>query len=271
MYIYIYYKIRRPSGPTACQTCVSIGTESADKQKQEKASAWRDSNRVPRDARQLFHGIPTVDHGGTNHSDLFYPVHHFFSPGSVFLHDLFLRIAEKGEGEFKFIGESAVRFRSVRRDADDDRIEFVQLLLEVTEAARFLRSARRVVFGIEPENEVFSFEVLERHSVAVRVGQGESGRLFAFRYFCHRDRSSLLRTVRDRAGGVKKGRRGSPGLPPPIGPNERRERRPRRRVSRLREGAPRIERRSGPALFDRFFPKRGGSLFVSRRARGRSA
>ena len=86
---------------------------------------------------------------------------------------LFVGVAQQRIGEVKLLPERAVLFDGVKRHATDGRFLRIKLGLQITEALAFNRSTRRVGFGIEPQDERFAGEVLQRASIAFVVGDRE--------------------------------------------------------------------------------------------------
>ncbi len=64
------------------------------------------------------------------------------------------------------------------------RVEFLEFAVHVTESLGLLGSAGGVVFGIEVDDEIFSLEIFQSDNVAIRIGQAERRRGFAFMN-CH--------------------------------------------------------------------------------------
>ena len=69
-----------------------------------------------------------------------------------------------------------MRSLTVRTDADDFDIALLCFGMRVAEPARFFRSARRVVFGIEKQHDFFASEIRELHRLAIGIRQTEGGR-----------------------------------------------------------------------------------------------
>jgi hypothetical protein len=93
--------------------------------------------------------------------------------GAVGESDLSFGVAEEREGEVVFLGEAAVFFGGIEADAEDFRVLFLVLAVEVPEPGTFPRSAGCVGLRIEPEHDFLSAQLTEPDSVAVVVGHIE--------------------------------------------------------------------------------------------------
>jgi len=78
------------------------------------------------------------------------------SPGAVGFHGFFLLVGEQNKGQIEFVDELIVRIDAIRADTDHHGIGFRYGIDSVAEPARFLGSARCVVFRIEPQNNVLA-------------------------------------------------------------------------------------------------------------------
>ena len=84
-------------------------------------------------------------------------------------------VADQGEVELELLGKLLVVFRSVERDAEDDRVLPVVVCLQVAEPATFSRSTGGVGLGEEPQHEGLALEVGELHGPAEMIVAGEIG------------------------------------------------------------------------------------------------
>ena len=78
------------------------------------------------------------------------------TPGTVGFHGLFLLVGEQNKGQVKLVDELIVRIYAIRADTHNHGIGFGNSIDSVAEPARFLGSARCVVFRIKPQNNVFA-------------------------------------------------------------------------------------------------------------------
>src|SRR5262245_41232361 len=73
-----------------------------------------------------------------------------------------------------------VRIEAVSADTQNNGIRLRYFFISVAEPARFFGSARRVVFRIKPENNVFARIIGQRMFLAVASFQIKSRRLLSF-------------------------------------------------------------------------------------------
>ncbi len=112
-------------------------------------------------------------------------------PGAVRLHDLELRIGQQGERQVKLGDKLMMRFETVSAHPQDHGVGLGHRLDSVAEPARFLGSARGIVFGIEPQDYMLARVVRQRMGFAVAAGQAKSRRPLTFKT-CHRTTSVKL-------------------------------------------------------------------------------
>ena len=118
------------------------------------------------------------------------PLRHFAlgvfarSPGAVGFHRVFLRIGQQDERQIELADEIVMGIDAIGADADDDGIGLGNGIDSVAEPARFLGSARGVVFRIKPQNYIFARVFAERVLLAVTPCQCERRRLLTFKT-CH--------------------------------------------------------------------------------------
>lgn len=89
------------------------------------------------------------------------------TPCAVQFHRFLLGVGEQNKREIEFSDELIVRVDTIRADTHNDGIRFFYCVDSVAEPARFLGSARCVVFGIEPQNYVFTRVIRQRMLFAV--------------------------------------------------------------------------------------------------------
>ena len=113
-------------------------------------------------APMFFHlPVGPYPYGRTNHAlgDL---TVHFLLPESLVLgHHLFFRVAQQYKGNIVLFNEFLMRCFTVRGDSQNYGIEFSEFAIYVTESLGFLGSPRRVIFGIEVNDDIFTFEILQ--------------------------------------------------------------------------------------------------------------
>ena len=106
------------------------------------------------------------------------------SPSAVSFHGFFLLVGEENKGQVKFADELIMRIDAIRADTDNHGIGFGYSIDSVAEPARFLGSARCVVFWIKPQNNVFAGVLSQRMLLAVAPRESECRRLLPFKS-CH--------------------------------------------------------------------------------------
>lgn len=100
---------------------------------------------------------------------VFFPIHRFFHPAAVSLDRFLFWVAEQREREIIFLRESLVLLDAICADAKHSRTGFFNLFPGVSQAARLRRTAGRVVFRVEIEDDVFPSVVSKRMLLAVLV------------------------------------------------------------------------------------------------------
>lgn len=70
-----------------------------------------------------------------------------------------------------FVRKLLLGFGFIWRDAENDRVDLVELLVVVTKLGRFNGSTGRIGLGVKVENDGLALEILQRHLVAVLVQQ----------------------------------------------------------------------------------------------------
>src|ERR1700752_4506526 len=73
-----------------------------------------------------------------------------------------------------------MRLFAVGGNADHLDILLIKFAARIPERTRFLRSARRVVLGIEPKHDALSLEITQLYGIAVLVLRRKSRGLIAF-------------------------------------------------------------------------------------------
>ena len=110
----------------------------------------------------------------------FFSVHHFFPVGTVLGHHLFFRITEQGVGEFVLGNKCLVPLLAIRRDANDRRIEGLDLFPQTAESLGLLGSARGVILGVEINDHLLATQPPESDLLAVLVRKREQRCCLAF-------------------------------------------------------------------------------------------
>ena len=102
---------------------------------------------------------------------------YFFSPQTPYcVGDVVSVVREKGEGQVVLVLELDVRAHVVGRDAEHDRALALELAVDVADPARLRRAARRVVLGIEVEDDLLAAQVGELDRLAA-VGSSVRNRV----------------------------------------------------------------------------------------------
>ena len=78
------------------------------------------------------------------------------TPRTIRFHRFFAWVGEQNERKIEFADELIVGVDTIRTDTHNNGVGFSYCVDSVAEPARFLGSARGIVFGIEPENYVFT-------------------------------------------------------------------------------------------------------------------
>jgi hypothetical protein len=89
------------------------------------------------------------------------------TPCAVQFHSFLLRVGEQNKREIEFTDELIVRVDTIRADTHNDGIGFCYCVDSVAEPARLFGSTRGIVFGIEPQNYVFTRVIRQRMLFAV--------------------------------------------------------------------------------------------------------
>src|SRR5262249_16104420 len=124
-------------------------------------------------------------HAGADDPHGLLSVHHLLAISAPVFHDFLVGVTEKSERNLEFATEFLVGLAAVGRDAEQDRARLLQILPQVAEAAGFLRSAGRVVLGIEVDEDILALERREGDGIAVLVGKREVGSFLAFFDLAH--------------------------------------------------------------------------------------
>ena len=90
------------------------------------------------------------------------------------------RIGEKDKRKTEVADKLVVRFQAVLAHAEDDRVQVLNLIVQVAEAAGFLGAARRVITGVEVDDDLLAGIVLDRMLLSVAALQRKRRRLFPF-------------------------------------------------------------------------------------------
>jgi hypothetical protein len=98
-----------------------------------------------------------------------------FSPHAVALGDLVVGVGEEREREVVLLLELHVTLLVVGRDAEDDRARALEVRICVPNPAGLRRTARRVVLGIEVEDDRPAAKIGKADALAGVGGRGEVG------------------------------------------------------------------------------------------------
>lgn len=108
------------------------------------------------------------------------PIHGFLLPDPERIGEAVPLVGKEPIRETVLLLEFAVRLEAVGTHPNHHRIDFPEPGKGVAKIARLLRSAGRVVFGIEEEHDVFAREGLECHDGPIVGVQGKAGCPIAF-------------------------------------------------------------------------------------------
>ena len=99
-------------------------------------------------------------HGGPDdtHGDL--AVHCLFPESFVCCHHFFFGVAQQRKRDFECCRKFRMRGFIVRGYSQDNRIEFLEFAVNVTESLGFFGSPGGVVLGIKVDDDVFALKIL---------------------------------------------------------------------------------------------------------------
>ena len=100
-------------------------------------------------------------HGGADDTFGDLAVHFFFAEGLVCFHYFFLRITQKFKRNTELLNKALVGGLTVRRDAQNYDIKFLEFAIYLTESLGFLGSPGCIVFGIKVNDDMLAFEILQ--------------------------------------------------------------------------------------------------------------
>jgi len=81
-----------------------------------------------------------------------------------------LRVAQQVKRNVEFFNEILMRRPTVGGDTQNDRFEFLEFAIDVTESLGLFGSPGGVVFGIKIDDNLFAPEILQRHFFPVGIG-----------------------------------------------------------------------------------------------------
>jgi hypothetical protein len=90
--------------------------------------------------------------------------------GAVGQADLAVGVAEQGEGETEFLGETGVGFDVVETRAEDGGVLCFVLVDEVPEPGTLGRSAGCVGLRIEPQHDLAAAQIMQGNGLPVMIG-----------------------------------------------------------------------------------------------------
>ncbi len=93
------------------------------------------------------------------YAHILFAVHAFFDPNAVFLHNDFIGVGDERKRQIVFRDKLLMRLFAVGRNADHLNILFIKFVARIPERTCFLRSARRVIFRIEEQNQAFAIKI----------------------------------------------------------------------------------------------------------------
>ena len=138
-------------------------------------SAWP-SGLTPRIALATFPSAPMTKVERLIPID-FFPYVFFSTQDGVEVGDLVLGVGEEREREAVLLLELAVRSLRVGADAENRRAALLKLAVDVPQAAGLLRTARRVVAGVEIEDHRAASQGGKAHALAAVARELEVRRL----------------------------------------------------------------------------------------------
>lgn len=120
--------------------------------------------------KYLYYFSIFIDKKGLSHSaHVLFTVHALFDPDAVCLDDLFLGVGYQSIGEIEFRDKFQVRLFVVDRNAQYLDVLFAVFVVRITERTCFFRSARCVVFRVEPKHDTLALEILKIYEVAILI------------------------------------------------------------------------------------------------------
>ena len=150
------------------------------------------------------------EEGGAQDADRGAAVAGLLPPGAPAVHDGVVGVGQEGEAQAVLVAEPLVAGGVVGGDADHRDAGGLEAGQVVVELAGLLGAARGVVGRVEVDEHLAALEVVQRHRVAVLVGQGERRRLGALFELGHRGPPRAVRTL-DCTARRPPGRRRPPG------------------------------------------------------------
>src|SRR5437588_4782722 len=129
---------------------------------------------LPKDRLQL---AGLVDHKGASFdAPIFSAVHIFLFITAVSFRNSSLFITQQREWQVEFLDELLVRLFAVQAHTKNDRPRLLDRRAGIAKVARFLGTARSIIFGIKLEDDVFTRKVFQTDRFSRLVGkrQGRS-------------------------------------------------------------------------------------------------
>lgn len=99
----------------------------------------------------------------------FLAIHVFFLDDAVGFGDFLVGIGQERKGELELILEFLLRFRSIRRNAEEDGAGFLNLLVGVAEGAGLDGASGSIGARVEVEDDNFAAQGFERNFLVVLV------------------------------------------------------------------------------------------------------
>ena len=114
------------------------------------------------------------DEGGADDAGALAAFRFLFLEHAVELADFAVGVREQLHAQAVLVAERAVRHAVIHADAEDDRVETRELVLELAEVDRLHRAAGGVIARIEVKNDVLVIaKARQTDDVQVRIGQIE--------------------------------------------------------------------------------------------------
>ena len=108
------------------------------------------------------------------------PVHAFFAPDAIAFDDRLVGVGNQIELKTVLGTKLLMSLLVIDRNAEQLDILFFEFVVRITERARFLRSARCVVFRVEEKYDALAFEIRKLHRISVLIFRSKIWSFIAF-------------------------------------------------------------------------------------------
>ena len=113
-------------------------------------------------------------------SHVFFPIHAFLSVNPILVNDLLIRVGDEYVRKVELRNELLMGPLVVGRDPYDLNILLIKFGTRIPERTCLLRSARCIVFWIEPKHDTFAAKIFQAYRLAILVAGREFRCLVAF-------------------------------------------------------------------------------------------